>query len=56
MHRTQFDQACLDLYHSCFDNLSRETYAKHIAGPTIVVARNRNLWLLLANKLKRVFA
>ena len=26
-------------YYSCFDNLSRETYAKHIVGPSIVVAR-----------------
>ena len=26
-------------YHSCFDNLSHETYAKHIVGPSIVVAR-----------------
>ena len=43
MHRTQFDHARLDrlslVIWSRVFYLSRETYAKHSYGPSIVVAR-----------------
>ena len=43
--------------HTCFDHLSRETYAKHSIGtkafrPSIIVAHTPYIWLLLVSQIK----